>query len=209
VSAPGVLVVDDHAVTRAGIVSLLSRADPGLHVVGEAGSGDQALSEWRTLRPDVVLMDLQMLGGDGIEAIARIRAEDANASVVALTAFASDELVAGAFRAGARGYIGKEASGIELVRAVRAASRGETVVSGPATERLHSHLNGASDVIAFTERERQVLAFLEQGCTDREIAAALTISAKTVEKHVGSILRKLGAQNRTQAVARARERVAG
>ena len=204
-----VLVVDDHAVTRAGIVSLLSRADPGLHVVGEAGSGDQAITEWRALRPDVVLMDLQMLDGDGIEAIARIRAEDANASVVALTAFASDELVAGAFRAGARGYIGKEASGIELVRAVRAASRGEMVVSGPAAERLYSHLNGAGDVIAFTERERQVLALLERGSTDREIAAALTISVKTVEKHVGSILRKLGAQNRTQAVARARERVAG
>ncbi len=203
-----VLVVDDHAVTRAGIVSLLSRSDPGLHVVGEAGSGEQAIVEWRALRPDVVLMDLQMLGGDGIEAIARIRAEDANASVVALTAFASDELVAGAFRAGARGYIGKEASGIELVRAVRAASRGETVVSGRATERLHSHLN-TGDVIAFTERERQVLAFLEQGCTDREIGVALTISVKTVEKHVGSLLRKLGAQNRTQAVARARERVAG
>ena len=204
-----VLVVDDHAVTRAGIVSVLSRTDPGVRVVGEAASGDQAITEWRTLRPDVVLMDLQMLGGDGIEAIARIRAEDANASIVALTAFASDELVAGAFRAGARGYIGKEASGIELVRAVRAASRGETFVSGPATERLHSLLNGPGDVIAFTERERQVLALLEEGCTDREIAAALTISVKTVEKHVGSILRKLGAQNRTQAVARARERVAG
>ncbi|MGZ5214222.1 MAG: response regulator [Actinomycetota bacterium] len=203
-----VLVVDDHAVIRAGIVRLLA-SDPGLHVVGEAGSGAQAITEWRALRPDVVLMDLQMPDGDGIEAIARIRAEDATASIVAVTAFASDELVAGAFRAGARGYIGKEASEIELVRAVRAASRGEMVVSGPAAERLYSHLNDAGDVIAFTERERQVFDLLERGSTDREIAAELTISVKTVEKHVGSILRKLGAQNRTQAVARVRERIAG
>ncbi|MGZ5302208.1 MAG: response regulator [Actinomycetota bacterium] len=203
-----VLVVDDHAVIRAGIVRLLA-SDPGLHVVGEAGSGAQAITEWRALRPDVVLMDLQMPDGDGIEAIARIRAEDATASIVAVTAFASDELVAGAFRAGARGYIGKEASEIELVRAVRAASRGEMVVSGPAAERLYSHLNDAGDVIAFTERERQVFGLLERGSTDREIAAELTISVKTVEKHVGSILRKLGAQNRTQAVARVRERIAG
>jgi signal transduction histidine kinase/DNA-binding NarL/FixJ family response regulator len=204
-----VLVVDDHAVTRAGIVRLLSESDPAVHVVGEAGSGEQGIVEWRALRPDVVLMDLQMVDGDGIEAIARIRAEDAKASIVALTAFASDDLVAGAFRAGARGYIGKEASEIELVRAVRAASRGEMVVSGVAAERLYSHLNGEGDAPALTERERQVLVLLERGSTDREIAAALTITVKTVEKHVGSILRKLGAQNRTHAVARARERLAG
>ena len=204
-----VLVVDDHAMTRAGIARLLSRSDPALRVVGEAGSGEQAVLEWRKLRPDVVLMDLQMLDGDGIDAIARIRAEDATASIVALTAFASDDLVAGAFRAGARGYIGKEASEVELVRAVRAASRGEMVVSGVAVERLHSHLNGVDGAHGLTDRERQVLSLLERGSTDREIAAALTISVKTVEKHVGSILRKLGAQNRTQAVARARERLAG
>jgi signal transduction histidine kinase/DNA-binding NarL/FixJ family response regulator len=204
-----VLVVDDHAMTRAGIARLLSRSDPALRVVGEAGSGEQAILEWRKLRPDVVLMDLQMLDGGGIDAIARIRAEDATASIVALTAFASDDLVAGAFRAGARGYIGKEATEVELVRAVRAASRGEMVVSGVAVERLHSHLNGVDDAHGLTDRERQVLALLERGSTDREIAAALSISVKTVEKHVGSILRKLGAQNRTQAVARARERLAG
>lgn len=204
-----VLLVDDHAMTRAGIARLLSRSDPTVRVVGEAGSGEQAILEWRKLRPDVVLMDLQMLDGDGIDAIARIRAEDATASIVALTAFASDDLVAGAFRAGARGYIGKEASEVELVRAVRAASRGELVLSGDAVERLHSHLIGADDAHGLTDRERQVLALLERGSTDREIAAALTISVKTVEKHVGSILRKLGAQNRTQAVALARARLAG
>ena len=204
-----ILVVDDHAVTRAGIARLLANSDPGLHVVGEAATGAEAFTGWRALRPDVVLMDLQMLDGDGIDAITRIRAEDAEASVIAVSAFASDELVAGAFRAGARGYIGKEASGMDLARAIRAAARGEVVVSGTAVERLYSHLNGSADVVAFTDREREVLRLLERGSTDREIAAALTISVKTVEKHVGSILRKLGAQNRTQAVALARERVAG
>ncbi len=204
-----ILVVDDHAVTRAGIARLLANSDPGLHVVGEAATGAEAFIEWRALRPDVVLMDLQMLDGDGIDAITRIRAEDAEASVIAVSAFASDELVAGAFRAGARGYIGKEASGLDLARAIRAAARGEVVVSGTAVERLYSHLNGSAAVVAFTDREREVLRLLERGSTDREIAAALTISVKTVEKHVGSILRKLGAQNRTQAVALARERVAG
>ena len=164
------------------------------------------MAAWRVLRPSVVLMDLQMPGGDGVEAIARIRAEDPDATVVAVTAFASEESVAGALRAGARGYIGKEASQAEMVSAVLAASRGETVLSGPAAGWLEAHLNGGNgDGPAFTERERQVLALLGRGATDREIAAALRISVKTVEKHVGAILRKTDAQNRTQAVVRARE----
>lgn len=204
-----VLVVDDHAVTRAGISRLLSAAEPSMHVVGEAGSGEQALSAWRTLRPDVVLMDLQMPDGDGTEAIARIRAEDPDARIVALTAFASDDSIAGAFRAGAKGYVGKSASEAELTGAVLTAARGGMVLSGPAVNRLHAHLNGTGDEPTLTDRERQVLSLLERGCPDREIAAALSISVKTVEKHVGSILRKTGTQNRTQVAARARGRATG
>jgi signal transduction histidine kinase/DNA-binding NarL/FixJ family response regulator len=209
--APGappvrVLVADDHAVTRAGIVGLLSAAAPALEVVGEAASGEQAVTAWRELGPDVVLMDLQMPDGDGIEAITRIRAEDPQARIVALTAFASDEQVAGAFRAGARGYVGKDATEVELAGAVLAVARGEMVMSGPAADRLYALLNSSSDAFAFTERERQVLALLERGSPDREIAGVLGISVKTVEKHVGSILRKSGAHNRTQAAAIARER---
>jgi signal transduction histidine kinase/DNA-binding NarL/FixJ family response regulator len=198
-----VLVADDHAVTRAGILRLLSTAEPALQVVGEAASGTQAVTAWRELRPDVVLMDLQMPDGDGIEAITRIREEDPEARIVALTAFASDELVAGAFRAGARGYVGKDATEVELAAAVLAVARGETVMSGPAADRLYAHLNGAPDAFAFTDREREVLELLERGAPDREIAVTLGISVKTVEKHVGSILRKSGAQNRTQAAAMA------
>ncbi|HEY7755705.1 MAG TPA: response regulator [Actinomycetota bacterium] len=204
-----VLVVDDHSVTRAGIVRLLSAAEPPVQVVGEAASGEQAVAAWRSLQPDVVLMDLKMPNGDGTEAITRIRAEDPDASIVALTAFASDDTVAGAFRAGARGYVGKNASEAELTGAVLAASRGGVVLSGPAVDRLHARMNGWGDHLALTEREGQVLGFLERGAPDREIATALGISVKTVEKHVSSILRKTGAHNRTQAVARAREEAAG
>ena len=206
-----VLVVDDHAIARAGIVRLLSSAgaaasgDPALRIVGEAASGEEAVAAWREHRPDVVLMDLQMPGGDGIDAIARIRREDPQARIVALTAFTNDDLVAGAIRAGARGYVGKSATVAELVGAVLSASRGDTVLSGAAADRLRSHLNGSGGYLALTDREREVVRFLERGTPDREIAAALHISIKTVEKHVGSILRKTGSQNRTQVAALARE----
>ena len=151
-----------------------------------------------------------MLGGDGIEAIARIRAEDPDASVVALTAFASDELVAGAFRAGARGYMGKEASGTELVRAVRRRRpRGDGRVGSRDRAAPLPPQRRTATCSRSPSASGRCSACSSAGCTDREIAAALTISVKTVEKHVGSILRKTGAQNRTQAVARARERVAG
>ncbi len=205
-----VLVVDDHAIARAGIVRLLSSAgaagsDPALRIVGEASSGEEAVAAWRQLRPDVVLMDLRMPGGDGIDAIARIRREDPQARIVALTAFTNDDLVAGAIRAGARGYVGKSATVAELVGAVLSASRGDTVLSGAAADRLRSHLNGSGGYLALTDREREVVRYLERGTPDREIAAALHISIKTVEKHVGSILRKTGSQNRTQVAALARE----
>jgi DNA-binding NarL/FixJ family response regulator/signal transduction histidine kinase len=199
-----VLVVDDHAMTRTGIVRLLSTADPMVVVVGEAESGEEAVVAWRELRPDVALMDLQMPNGDGVAAIERIRAEDPDAAVVALTAFTNEQLVAGAFRAGARGYLGKDASEAELVGAVLAAHRGEMVLSPQAADLLHQHLNAPGDAPPLTEREHEVLGLLERGLPDREIAATLGISVKTVEKHVGSILRKTGAQNRTQAAALAR-----
>ena len=128
---------------------------------------------------------------------------------MALTAFASDDSIAGAFRAGAKGYVGKSASEAELTGAVLTAARGGMVLSGPAVDRLHARLNGGDGEPALTDRERQVLVLLERGSPDREIAAALSISVKTVEKHVGAILRKTGAQNRTQVAARGRERAAG
>jgi DNA-binding NarL/FixJ family response regulator len=201
-----VLVADDHAVVRQGLRTFLGLQDD-MEVVGEAADGAEAVEAVERLQPDVVLMDLQMPNGDGTEAIARIREEDPDASIVALTAFASDDWVSGALRAGARGYVGKDASEAELVGAVLAASRGGMVVSAPAADRLHAHLNGNGG-LALTEREREVLVLLERGAPDREIASALGISVKTVEKHVGSILRKTGAHNRTQAVARAREHAA-
>jgi DNA-binding NarL/FixJ family response regulator len=144
-----------------------------------------------------------MPDGDGVETIARIRAEDPGAAIVALTAFDHDELVTAALRAGARGYLGKDASGADLARAVLAAAHGGAVLSGDAVQRVHAHLNGAPEL---SEREREVLGLLERGLPDRRIADALSISVKTVEKHVGAILRKTGAQNRTEAALRGRER---
>jgi DNA-binding NarL/FixJ family response regulator/signal transduction histidine kinase len=201
----GVLVVDDHPMTRAGLVRALDVPGGGIRVVGEAATGEQAVDAWRSLRPAVTLMDLQMPGEDGIAAIGRIREEAPDASIVALSAFADDRLVAGAMRAGARGYLGKEVTADELVRAVRAASRGETVLSARATDRLLEHLHDDAAIDALTDREREVLALMEHGAPDRDIADELGISVKTVEKHVGSILRKTGAQNRTHAAALARD----
>jgi signal transduction histidine kinase/DNA-binding NarL/FixJ family response regulator len=200
------LMADDHEATRVGIARLLSDVEPSVEVVGQASSGREAMVLWRALRPDVVLMDLRMPDGDGVEAIARIRAEDPDAAIVALTAFDHDELVTAALRAGARGYLGKDASAADLARAVLAAAHGGAVLSGEAVQRVHAHLNGAP---ALSEREREVLGLLERGLPDRQIAEALSISVKTVEKHVGAILRKTGAQNRTEAALRGREHALG
>ncbi len=133
--------------------------------VGEAASGREAVERWRAFRPDVVLMDLHMPDGGGLEAIATIRAEDADAAIVAVTAFADEGSVAGALRAGATGYLGKEASPDEFARTIRAASRGE-MVSRAAAERLHAHLNGRGDLASLTDREREVFGLLEGGSTD-------------------------------------------
>ena len=197
------LIADDHEAIGVGIARLLSDVEPSIEVVGQAGSGREALLLWRALRPDVVLMDLRMPDGDGVEAIVRIRAEDPEAAIVALTAFDHDELVAGALRAGARGYLGKDASGADLARAVLAAAHGGALLSSRAVERLQAHFNGA---VELSGREREVFSLLERGLPDRQIADALSISVKTVEKHVGAILRKTGAQNRTEAALQARER---
>jgi signal transduction histidine kinase/DNA-binding NarL/FixJ family response regulator len=196
------LIVDDHEATRLGVARLLADAEPSIEVVGQAGSGREALVLWRSLQPDVVLMDLRLPDGDGVEAIIRIREEDRRAAIVALTGFDHDELVSGALRAGARGYLGKDASGPELARAVLAAAGGGAFLSEGAVEGLHAHFNGSATLSA---RERQVLGLLERGRSDRQIADALSISVKTVEKHVGAILRKTGATNRTEAALRSRE----
>jgi signal transduction histidine kinase/DNA-binding NarL/FixJ family response regulator len=195
-----VLVVDDHPLTRAGMRHMVGGVD-GIHVVGEASSGDEALERWRRLKPTVTLMDLRMEAGDGLDAIAWITAEDPTATIIGITAFVTDELVRAASRAGAWTVLGKESAREVLVDAVVAAARGEEPPHSPSTR-------GARAPDALTARERQVLRLLERGSTDREIAAALGISVKTVEKHVSAILRKSGATNRTQAAALSREREA-
>jgi signal transduction histidine kinase/DNA-binding NarL/FixJ family response regulator len=194
-----VLVVATAPVTRAGIVRLLG-ADPGLQVVGEVSTAQAATDMYRLLRPDALLVDLHLRDTDSVGYIRRLQSESPPAVVVALSSGPADPLVTDALRAGARGCLGLDIDGTGLKRAIRAATRGGGVLSESALGGLHARLNDTP----LTDREREVRALVERGIPDREIAKRLVISVKTVEKHVGSILRKTGARNRTELAALAR-----
>jgi DNA-binding NarL/FixJ family response regulator/signal transduction histidine kinase len=196
-----VLVVDRRPVVRAGLVRLLGRAEPEVQVVGEVADAREVVDAVRVLEPDVVLLDLRMPGLDGVRLTSYVRAASPGAAVLVMTDDLGDELLQEAVRAGARGCVGSDVEGPALVRAVLAATRGDVLLS----ERV---LRGFADrdgprVEALTEREREVRSLVEQGLPDKKIATALGISAKTVEKHVGAVLRKTGAPNRTALAHRA------
>jgi len=206
VAAVRLLVVDDHPVVRQGLRTFLeTRAD--FAVVGEAGDGDTAVAEAARLQPDVILMDLVMPGVDGVEAINRIRATNPGARILVLTSFASAEQVLPALRAGAAGYLLKDAAPAEVEAAIRAVHRGEGLldpaitatvlaeVSRPAAEATGTDAGLAS----LTRREREVLALLGRGMTNATIARELFVAEKTVKTHVSSILAKLRLSDRTQA----------
>ena len=193
-----VLVVDDHPVVREGLRGFLA-SRPGLEVVGEAADGEEAVRKARHLRPDVVLMDLVMPGTDGVEATRQIVAADAEIRVVVLTSFTDDDRVLPAVRAGAAGYLHKDASPSELEDAVRAAARGDAPLSPRAAARVLQTVHAEPAPPPLTPREREVLALLGQGLTNRLIARELGLSEKTVKTHVGNVLAKLGVADRTQA----------
>lgn len=193
-----VMVVDDHPVVREGLRGFLS-SRPGLEVVAEAGDGEEAIRKARHLRPDVVLMDLVMPGTDGVEATKQIVAADHDVRVVVLTSFTDDERVVPAVRAGAAGYLHKDASPAELEQAVRAAARGDAPLSPRAAARVLQSMTSEAPGPALTPREREVLALLGEGLTNRLIARRLDVSEKTVKTHVGNVLAKLGVSDRTQA----------
>jgi DNA-binding NarL/FixJ family response regulator len=195
-----VLIADDHPVVRQGLRTFLgSRAD--LEVVGEAADGEEAVAMARALRPEVVLMDLEMPRLDGVGAIRRLRALPEPPAVLVLTGFGHDERVFGAVEAGAAGYLLKDVDPAELEAAVHAARRGEAPFDPRVTGRLLRGLTRRAPAPAgrLTPREREVLAQLARGRSNREIARALTVSEKTVKTHVSSILSKLGVPDRTQA----------
>jgi DNA-binding NarL/FixJ family response regulator/signal transduction histidine kinase len=202
-AGPRVLIAAGRPLVRAGLVRLLSLAEPGIEVVGEAADAAEALAACRELRPDVVLADLRLPdpvhGGDGI-AGALLR-QVPGVPVVGVCEAGDEPLVAAAMKAGARGCVDVTADGPELARAVLAAGRGQAYLSGTVLARLQRGLRADDREPALTERERQVRALMEQGLPDKAIAELLVLSVKTVEKHVGAVLRKTGARNRTELAA--------
>ena len=200
-----ILLADDHPVVRDGLAAMLA-TQPDLAVVGEAGTGAEAVAEAARLRPDVVLMDLEMPALDGIEAIRLLRAADPTVQVVVLTAFDTDERIVGALQAGAQGYLLKGAPRAEIFAAVRTVSAGGALIPPVVASKLLRQVRAAEHPDALTTREREVLGLVAAGLANQEIAARLSISERTVKFHVSSILGKLDAKNRTQAVRLARVR---
>jgi DNA-binding NarL/FixJ family response regulator len=213
-----VLLVDDQPLLRRGFRMILE-AEDGVTVAGEAGDGAEAVALARSLRPDVVLMDIRMPGTDGIEATRRITAAEPSVRVLVLTTFDLDEYAFGALQAGASGFLLKDVRPHELVAAVRTVASGDAVVSPRVTRRLLEEYAATLPVNAgggpspdrypqlatLTEREREVLEVVAQGLSNTEIASTLFVSETTVKSHVGRILAKLGLRDRVQIVVLAYE----
>jgi DNA-binding NarL/FixJ family response regulator len=205
-----VLVVDDQALFREGLRTLLS-LQPDIEVVAEAGDGEQALRLAGTSRPDVVLMDMKMPTLDGVAATRRLRTQLPECRVVALTTFDDDEYVFEALRAGAVGYLLKDASAERLVEAIRAASRGESLLGPSVASKVVAEFARlasrppSTPPAGLSEREIDVLRLLARGASNKQIAASLFLAEGTVKNHVTNILSKLGVDDRTQAALRARE----
>jgi DNA-binding NarL/FixJ family response regulator len=206
VSRIRVLVVDDHPIVRQGLVSVLGDEDD-LDVVGAAGSGREAVALEQRLRPDVVLLDLEMPELDGVEAIPQLLATQPALGVLVFTAYDTDERVLGAVRAGARGYLLKGASASEIARGIRTVHSGGSYLEPRVASKLMAEVSsphrGAPSLSA---REREVLQLVADGLPTKQIANNLSIAERTVKFHVNSIFRKLGADNRAQAVALAAQR---
>lgn len=199
-----VLLVDDHAMMRTGLAGVLG-SDPEIVVVGEAGDGAEAVSEAGRLRPDVVLMDIEMPGVDGVTAIARLGQVVPSARCLVLTTFDVDDYVLGALRAGAAGFLLKTTPPRDLIRAVRDCAAGGSALGPSVVRRLvASYVGGGRQPVPelerLTERERDVLTVMARGLSNAEIGAELFLTENTVRTHVAHILAKLGVRDRVQAV---------
>ena len=193
------LVVDDHAVVREGLRTFLELQD-GIEVAGEAADGEQAIEAVERLRPDVVLMDLVMPKLDGLGAMRELRERAPSLRVIVLTSFLDDDKLLPALRAGAAGYLLKNAQPQELARAVRAAHSGEALLDPVVAARLVEALAGDEEPLdRLTPREREVLELIGRGFPNKRIARELEVSEKTVKAHVGHVFAKLGVTDRTQA----------
>jgi DNA-binding NarL/FixJ family response regulator len=203
------LIADDHTFYREGVRAML-REVTETEVLGEATTGDEAVTKALELQPDIILMDIKMPGLNGIEATRRILQDSPHIGVLVITMFEDDASVFAAMRAGARGYLLKDADQDELVRAVKAIHRGEAIFSPTIAQRLIHYFAALKPTatVAFpelTEREREILHLIAQGHSNPEIAHQLVLSLKTVQNHVSNIFSKLQVADRSQAIVRARE----
>jgi DNA-binding NarL/FixJ family response regulator len=196
-----VLCADDHPLVRKGIASILAN-ETDVVLVGEAGSGQEAVELFRKLKPDVVLMDLRMPGMSGIEATRIIRAEAPETKIIALTSYDGDQDIYRAIEAGVRGYILKEMVHTEVLRAIRTVHAGKRLMPAEVAERLSEYFQQ----MALTPREVEVLRFVAKGMANKEIAHQLGTASGTIKMHIQNILAKLDASDRTHAVTIALER---
>jgi DNA-binding NarL/FixJ family response regulator len=195
------LIVDDHPIVREGLVAVLED-EPGLVIAGTAGSAEEGLRLARQVQPDVVLLDLELPGMSGVEAIPQLVAEGIGARVIVLTAYDTDDRVFGALQAGASGYLLKGATATEIIRAVRAVAAGGSALEPRVAARLVDAVRAPHRSAGrLTDRERQVLRLVAEGLPNKQIARALGITERTVKFHIASASRRLGAENRAQAAA--------
>jgi len=196
-----ILTADDHPLIRYGIATLVG-AEPDMELVAQASTGQEAIEQFRLHQPDVTLMDLQMPGMNGIEAMIVIRSEFPNARIIVLTTYAGDVQVTRALKAGARAYILKGRLAGELLETIRAVHAGQKRITPQVAAELAEHAGESG----LTEREMEVLRLIAAGNANKEIAAQLSISEETVKSRVSNILSKLGANDRTHAVTIALKR---
>ncbi len=201
-----ILLVDDHEVVRLGLKSLLNRHSK-FQVVAEAATGEEAISKADQYHPDVVVMDIRLPGGSGIEACSEIIEKHPDTKVIMLTSYAEDEMLFSAIRAGASGYVLKQVGSDELIDAIEAVGRGEALLDPAVTQRVFKEVRKAAreeEASAFaelTDQEKHVLIHVSEGKTNREIAKTLYLGEGTVRNYVSSILSKLDVSNRAEAAA--------
>jgi len=200
-----VLIVDDHPVVREGLAAVLEDTKD-VRVVGAVGSAEEALASVAVGLPDVVLLDLELPGMNGVDAIPRLTAAAPRPRVIVLTAYDTEERVLGALKAGAAGYLLKGAGAAEIVQAIRAVAAGGSYLTPRVAARVVAQVNAPRRSGRLSDRERQVLRLVARGRSNKQIARDLGITERTVKFHMTSIFNKLGADNRAQAIAIAAER---
>jgi len=205
-----ILLVDDHEIVRLGLKALLDRHQ-SFEVVAEASTAREAIEKVESFSPDIVVMDIRLPGGSGIDACSEISDRFPNSKVIMLTSYAEDEMLFSAIRAGAAGYVLKQIGGEDLIKAIEAVGRGEALLDPAVTQRIFQEVRKAakeeeaSAFSALTQQEKHVLLLVSEGKTNREIAKALFLGEGTVRNYVSSILSKLGVSNRAEAAAYAVE----